>query len=41
MTKRKKDEEEEKEDYTKKVTKNITKENIIIEKEGLENKIIL
>ena len=40
MTKRKK-EEEEKEDYTKKVIKNITKENIIIEKEGLENKIIL
>ena len=40
MTKRKK-EEEEKEGYTKKVIKNITKENIVIDKEGLENKIIL
>ena len=37
MIKRKKDEEE-KENYIKKVIKNITRENISIEKEGLENK---
>ena len=39
MIKRKKDEEE-KENYIKKVIKNITRENISIEKEGLENKMI-
>ena len=39
MIKRKK-EEEEKENYIKKVIKNITRENISIEKEGLENKMM-